>query len=309
MSIPTAVKKASREAEKLQKQLGENIDDAPPEEKVEAQDDSQEDSQEAESQEATPEDTQEVAKPDPEIERLTMENQRLSHRNDVLQGKYNAEVPRMAGEIAELKDLIKTSAETAPEATFITDQQREEFGEDFIEFTRNVTKEQIGNMESRLAQLEEENAHLKVKADSVGNMAMQSREDKYYSDLDAVLPKWRELNNEQGFLNWLSQVDPFTGQSRQELLDTAHERLDANRVMTFFNAYLNANPVTPKDTLEDQVVPSKKGSTQTEAAKPTYTRAQIGEFYKDVALGHLSEEKRKSIERDIFAATEEGRVI
>jgi len=296
MSIPKAVKKASREAEELQKQLGENVEDAPPEEQVEET-----------PKEETPK--EEIPKPNPEIEKLKLENEKLSHRNDVLQGKYNAEVPRMAGEIAELKELVKTSAETIPEAAFITDQQREEFGEDFIEFARAVAKEQIGTMENRLSQLEEENVTLKAKADSVGDMAMQSQEDKYYSDLDAALPQWRELNNDQKFLNWLSEVDPFTGQSRQELLGTAHKQLDASRVGSFFSAFKEANPEPKKDTLEDQVVPSKKGSTQTESAKSTYTQTQIGEFYRDVALGRYSDEERISIERDIFAANEEGRII
>jgi len=296
MSLPSAVKKQSEEAEKLQEELNKEhleVVEAPKEEKEEPK-------QEPKKEE-----------PAPEIDRMKLDFERLKHQKDVLQGKYNAEVPRMAGEIAELKDLIKKQTPEEKPIPHVTDKQREEYGDDFIDFARNVAKDQIGDVSSRIEKLEVENERLRSVTDNAASSVRVNQEDAFYTALDSFVPDWKALNKHAEFLEWLAENDPFTGSPRHNLLEDAHAQLDASRVANFFTAFLKASPPKTTPQLESQIVPSKQGTAQTETSKPTYTRPQISAFYRDVTAGKYRgrEAESEQIERDIFAATNEGRIV
>jgi hypothetical protein len=51
-------------------------------------------------------------------------------------------------------------------------------------------------------------------------------------------PAWREIDSDPRWHEWLSQTDPFTGATHQQVLDDAIAAGSASRVIAFFNGFL-----------------------------------------------------------------------
>lgn len=263
-----------------------------------------------------------------------------------LQGQYNAEVPRLRGankdlqnRVAQLENLLSTlsSAPTAAPAAsqsgqkFVTDDDVAEYGES-IDMMRKVTREEVGSLLGKISQLEGTIAHLTnsvsgsviPQVQRVAQQQAASAEERFWSNLAQRVPNWQQINNDQDFQSWLLDIDPLTNTSRQTHLEIAQRDLDVNRVTAFFNAFTaasgkfapqaNAQPNRSASELEKQVAPGRSrgaaGGSAGQTAK-TYTPDDIKKFFNDVRSGRYKgrETERDRIERDIFAAQRDGRIM
>lgn len=264
-----------------------------------------------------------------------------------LQGQFNAEVPRLRGankelqaRVAQLENLL-SSLSSAPSAApsaqpqsmqkLVTDDDVAEYGES-IDMMRKVTREEVGSLQGKIAQLEGVIANLTQSVSGsvipqVQRVAQQqaaSAEERFWSSLAQRVPNWQQINNDQDFQSWLLEIDPLTNTSRQTHLEIAQRDLDVNRVIAFFNAFTaasgkfapqaNAQPNRSASELEKQIAPGRArgsaGGTANQTAK-TYTPEDIKKFFNDVRSGRYKgrETERDRIERDIFAAQREGRIM
>jgi len=136
-----------------------------------------------------------------------------------------------------------------------------------------------------------------------------------------MLPNWRDINDNQDFQSWLLEVDPLSGISRQTYLDDAQRNQDSRRVASFFTSWQSAtgaavaqpNRSNANSELERQITPGKgrSGGTTPVGESKTYTAADLTAFYTKVREGKFEgqKEKRDAIERDIFAAQRDGRIV
>ena len=280
----------------------------------------------------------------------------------VLQGKYNAEVPRLQRQVQEqteqLRDMrqqltatqnllasLSAQRESAPAAStpatppaatkLVKDEEVREFGADLIDVMRRVVREEhatlLPEIDRRVAPIAQRVDQVAQVTQQVGARVAQNDQQSVLSMLASAVPNWQELNEDPGFLEWLDQVDPFSGQQRGALLKQAYKAHDGSRVVAFFSGYLKehaavnppsapapaaaaASAPAPQRKLEQFVAPGtpKTGaaSTQDGSGKRVWTRAEIGKFYADLQAGRFkgSAEERKKIEADIFAAQREGRI-
>lgn len=248
-----------------------------------------------------------------------------------LQGMFNTQVPKLQSElkaanqqIANLQATIEAAAKqpAAPTTTYLTDKDLEDFDKDTIDVMRRAARQEaeerygpiIAQLQQQLATLQSTVIPKVTKIEAETNT---SRVDRFVSALDQAAPEWRSLNNDEGFLSWLDELDPFAGSTRQALLNAAVDAGDAARASTFFKAYSQSRVVPPTPSvpaasqqLEALVSPGKGRGGAPPTEKPPITREQIAQFYRDVSNGKYkgrSEEKAR-IEADIFAAQREGRV-
>jgi hypothetical protein len=316
MTVPAQVRAQREKAQQLQEELGKPT---PPE---------------ADPNNPNPAENQpapaaaEPAAPTPEPQAMDWEQ-----RYRTLQGMFNAQVPKLQAElrtanqqVAELRQALeqRTAAPKAPSSPLLTDKDVEDFGQDTIDVMRRAARQEateqfsgiIENLQKQIATLQ---TTVVPKVAQFEQAATVSREEKFMRDLDTLSPTWRQLNNDPAFLDWLDEVDPFTGTIRQKLLDTAVQAADAHRAATFFTAFAAAKPaVVPTPTpqpgvspeLEALVTPGKGRGGAPQPEKPQITRAYIDAFYKDVAAGKYRSrpDEKSKIELDIFAAQREGRV-
>lgn len=266
----------------------------------------------------------------------TPANDAAEQRYRTLQGMYNADTARLRAEkqeltsrVEQLEKLISSlsaqPAQAAPvQSKLITDKDIEDYG-DSIEVMRRVTKEETSSYQQKIADLENVIRNLQAsvvpRVEQVAQRQAQSAEQAFWSDLSAVVPEWRDINQSKDFHSWLLEVDPLTGVTRQSHLENAQRSLDARRVAAFFTAWqgLTGHRIAqePRDAaksqLEKQVAPGRSRSAAAPAGdKPkTYSPSEISKFFDDVRKGVYRgrETERDRIERDIFAAQRENRIV
>ncbi len=257
-----------------------------------------------------------------------------------LQGMYNAEVPRLHSQnrelnakVQQMEQLLSTLAAqpqstTAPSVDpVVTEADREEYGES-LDVMRRVTREELIPVAQRIAHIEKILQALQTnvvpQVQNIAQRQARTAEQQFWDELATAVPNWREVNDNPDFQTWLLDIDPLTGTSRQTYLDNAQRNLDVRHVANFFktwNELTGAATVAqtthrsaPASTeLERQVAPGKSrntGAPQTGNTK-TYSPEDIKKFFADVRQGKYKgrEQERDRLERDIFAAQRENRII
>jgi hypothetical protein len=244
----------------------------------------------------------------------------LAQRLRVLEGKYNAEVPRLSAQAKAEKERADKAEQELAELRkkqaaqpLVTPEEVKEFGEPLVELARKIAREENRTTTDENGKLRAEIAELRAQVNSTAQVGQSLNTQAFYAALDAKHSDWRALNDDAGFLKWLEEVDPLYGKPRQDVLDEAQNSLDANRVAAFFTSYkaLVQSRAAPRtEALESQVTPSTKTTgapPSTDPTKKIWTAAMIAKFYDDVRRGNIKAEDAARIELDIQAAAREGR--
>ena len=283
--------------------------------------------------EAPPETVEETPAVTPEPAKRTDWKQKYN----VLQGKYDAEVPRLHEQVKalgvkvqELQATPATPKPVTPEVPteFIKPEELEEYGPDLLDVVGRKARE-IVEVEYRpvIKGLETQITSLQSQLAGTGQRVELQEQNQVFAQLDRDIENWRETNKDSAFKEWMSGVDPFSGRTRQALMMEAFEGRDVERVKTFFqrfeqeNAAVSSNgaagePSTGEPTLnlENYVAPSATaGGTQQQGApqqKRIWAQSEIAKFYSDVQKGHYQKrpDDRKRIDREIGIAVSENRV-
>lgn len=176
----------------------------------------------------------------------------------ILQGKYSAEVPRLAQEKRQMAEQLKQVTSRLEELEraanhkpLVSDQDVQEYGEGLIEVIRKAAREEISAKDSEIEAL-------KRKLSMVEDVTIQKTTDDFWKDLKRQVPDWEQINTQEAWLDWLGGMDDFAGRVRQDMLDEAQSARNADRVAKFFNAYKQQKGISQKKLaaeLEQQVVP------------------------------------------------------
>ena len=260
----------------------------------------------------------------------------FEQRYRTLQGMYNADTGRLRSEnqqlsarLSQLESLIASMPTAAPEPTvaekLITDKDVEEYG-DSIEVMRRVSREEAAAQQRKIAELEnlvrQMQTNVLPRVEQVAQKQAYSAEQLFWTELSTLVPDWRDVNGNTEFHNWLLEVDPLSGTTRQSHLEAAQQAMDARRVANFFSTWKGSSGQAiaqstrnaPASQLEKQVAPgrSRAGNAPTDQSNAkTYSPADITKFFDDVRKGVYrgKEAERDRIERDIFAAQRDGRIV
>lgn len=259
-------------------------------------------------------------------------------RYRTLQGMYNADTARLRsenqqlnGRVTQLEQLLSSLSspqqQQPSEAVqkLVTEKDVEEYG-DSIDVMRRVSREETAAYQRKIAELEHTLRQVQTsvlpRVEQVAQRQAVTAEQGFWSDLTAAVPEWRDINASQEFHKWLLDVDPLTGLTRQTYLEDAQRNLDVRRVAAFFTAWGGSNSPSvaqphrsaSASQLDKQVAPgrSRGGSAPSTADRAkTYSSQDIAKFFDDVRKGVYrgKEAERDRIERDIFAAQRENRIV
>lgn len=236
-----------------------------------------------------------------------------------LQGKYNAEVPRLHSTVRELEAKVSDLTARLEKANHENEdfEQLRELESVFGEEDPQVKVAQ--ELQKRINELEARLRTLDKNFSDASEIVAATAEDRFFAALDRMNPQWEKINNDPNLLIWLQEFDPLLGATRKAVFDEAARRLDAQRVNAFFNEFakLTAKPELkansrPSDKLSAQVTPSVAGGpTSAHGYGNTWTREAIDAFFKDVARGRYRgrDEERERIQREIIAASAKGHVV
>lgn len=208
----------------------------------------------------------------------------------------------------------------------ISDRELKEFGQDMIDLVTRIARHEAQTELHTFSQsLDSVLGDIQGEVKTVGQTTGKVAEERFLSDLARLVPDWETVNYDEGFLQWLNEVDRFTGMKRLDLLRQAFSSMDSRRTAEFFNAYKvsiapPADPATPAAPAPE--VPSKRdpsalvspGQSRASSPKPAepqakvWTRGDITKFYEDKFHKRITAEEADRLERDLFKAQREGRV-
>lgn len=323
MALPAQVQKQSERVQQLYREMNEDPNDKNEEVVTEPVLEKVDDGHSAVTQ-----------KPNEQVSG-SQELQAEQQKYRTLQGMYNADMERFKGRVSQLEKLLSDLSAAAPKkeeekkkepVKHITKEDEDEYG-DSIPTIRRVHREEVAALEAQVAELAGMVSQMqKTVVPQLQHVAQRqhvSADQKFWADLEAIAPKWRDVNSDEKFQDWLLSPDPLTGINRQTYLDAAQRDLDANRVSAFFkmwegqsgNPGANTEVRNPNDRQQELRRQIEPGRGRTKAPdsqeKPKYTSEDIKQFYADVRTGKYrgNDAERGRIEADIFAAQREGRLV
>lgn len=313
--IPKSVERQAEEAERLLQELqpkpqdeGKTEETPAPEPEVKEPDSKEEPKVE---EEAPPQPTAPDAK----------EYERLQQAHKVLQGKYNAEVPRMAERIRFLEEQLVSKANNAPEKKEtaptpktidgVLKKLRGDYGDDFADGVSELIDARIDDKLNTA--LKTVNANV----ENVSQVVHMTREDRFREELTELVPNWKTIYADPEFSNFLDREDALSGLTLRDLAQDANKKLDAKRLAKFYKAFdKESNPQSkepesktpaeakPKVDKREALITPATGTKQNNSAvggeKPDYIRAsEIDKFSKDVSRGLY---RHKPKEMDAYEA-------
>ena len=327
MALPKQVQQQINEVSDLEQQLYGDDTAATPETTVSTV-------VEPEAEQEVPADESEVVDDSTaEVEPTKPDGEDLwKQKYKTLQGMYDAEVPRLhsqvkdlSGELEALKNQVLESQKAADAAekqaahearvNLVTDDDRQEFGDELIEVQRKVAREETADLIARFEALEAENAQLKQQLDDTGARVVTA---SFEQRLTQLVPDFAEVNVDPRWINWLNEEDPMLRGPRLTAAQAAYAEGDAEGVAHFVTLFKESlQPVDTEDSgrtqeLENQIQPSTSGASLPPQNQPgTLTDADIRTMFTKVmslnAAGRLDEARK--LEAEIDAAYQEGRVV
>lgn len=255
-----------------------------------------------------------------------------------LLGKYNAEVPRLTGDVEFLKGQMEAmslskaseksqSDESQSEKTseepvsdfkkYLTESELEEYDDSILEFQSRLVR---GVLEGLLpGLLESYTSDLQALQESVG--VQQSR--SFWDHVEQEYPGAQEINeSDPEWVDFLSETDPLTGVSYRDIGAQAVSRGRVDSLVQLLDLF---RPRQEAEESDDQVaVPvSRKSGPPVkparnhgervelkEQAKRVFSAKEIQKFFTDVSTGKYRgrDAKREALETEIEEAVAEGRV-
>ena len=152
----------------------------------------------------------------------------------------------------------------------------------------------------------------------MANAQVKTARESMFATLDARVPTWRAVNEDENFLAWLDQVDIFSGSTRRQGLMKAFENLDTARVVAIFETYVRedfasgstSGPSVDRETLIAPGVPRGGAAEAPGGAtgRKIWSESEIRDFYSRVRRKQVSTDEYARFSADIASAVSEGRV-
>lgn len=315
MKLPAAIQRQVDEAEALERQLYAQSQDP-----AQAEGDGVTPVAEPAAVQAT-----EHVEPEPQ----TVETVEPARREDdaaywkqrfaTVQGMLNAQTQQATEQTRQLNERIQAlaneleqqrTAQQQASTKTANDNDAETFGEDLVATIDRRAEQRARELVAQeTAAMRDYISALESRLGAVGEQVSISAQDRFLTELSRRVPNYESINVDQGFLNWLGEVDPVYGVPRQAALDQAAQAMDAARVAAVFVAYdqLTRKQVEVqakqqvRQELERQVAPSSvKGAAQVSAQGKIFTLQEY-----EAALDPRNIAKMGRVAADALAAEAE----
>jgi hypothetical protein len=331
MALPKQVQKQLDEVEELEKQLeaqGEEVEAKPEVKKKKTSKKAKAEDTEVEVTDDEPIEEPVAVEATPANDSVEEVSESFKQKYATLRGKYDAEVPRLHQQVKELTDqmnAIRYEAEAAKKAeaekpkekvSYVTDADREEYGDDLIDFQRRVAKEASQEYEDRF---EQQARVIEQLQQQISNTGSQVGEVGFTQKLNALVPGFDQLDNDERWVAWLNEYDPMTRGPRRDQAQAAFNAGDAEAVAHYVGLFREsvepvANGKSDRDTeLEKQVTPSRSASTVTKSSgkdSKVYSEKELNNAWTKIRTLNTQGkyDDAEKLEAELTAAYMEGRV-
>ena len=327
--LPKAIRKQMEEAKAIEEQLnpsaappdtGANTEPVPEAEPVAKQDE--------------PEPAREENSPPAATQEPTHDTWEAKFR--VLQGKYGAEVPRLHESVtklaeekaaleARLKALEQAKQEPEkPREPLITSADEDTFGKDLVEFVRRAvtdgTQDSVNNLLNKVGKLEQAIAkvlELNEKVGRVEKKVVESEEQKFWANVDALVPDWESVDADPRWIAFLETTPKFSSRTYRALATEAISVNDHVAIKGLVDEWKELEGITAAQEkassktkeLERQLTPDKKSTaTNPTPTKKVWTFDEYNDAFDPRKLKDLSQAEIIAVQAEADLALLEGRV-
>lgn len=280
-----------------------------------------------ESEERTPAPVQATDSADELREKL-----RISEaRNDVLQGKYNSEIPRLNSEIKSLTEQLKanSSASTDTLNKRISELEQQLASKepdnvssdsdvaDYIstEYDPELAKSILAMIKRHAApQSNDEVMELRNKVDVMQRDSEQTSRELKITSLRNMLASqniaFDKTDSDPLFHDWLAQEHPGTGQARQHFLNQHFSTGNINGAAQYYVDFkAQERSSYDKNPLSNHVeVSSNNSGGDTLAESEIWTPEDIDRLYSDLRKGKITQAEFEKHEQSLNRALQSGNV-
>ena len=336
MALPKQVQEQLKEVEELEKQLKAQSET---EEKPKKETKKKKVSKKAKKTEEVAADTEvevieEPPQDEPVLEEAAPADNSSEEVSDVfeqkystLKGKYDAEVPRLHQQVRELTEqmnAINKQAEAVKKAkaekprekvSYVTDADREEYGDDLIDFQRRVAKEVSQDYEGRFEQQEKVIEELRTQ---VSNTGSQVGEVGFAQKLNNLVPGFDQLDNDERWVAWLNEYDPMTRGPRRDQAQAAFNSGDAEAVAHYVSLFRESAKLVNgrgdhQAELEKQVTPNRSANSSSKSVgreSKIYSAGELEKGWTKIRTLNTSGkyDDAAKLEAELTLAYMEGRV-
>ena len=274
--------------------------------------------------------------PDPVDKKDTMEYWR--HRCNVIQGKYNKEIPSLNRENKELKASLANKDREI--ATLIDANERMRKAVPEVPEAKPLSVDdyngydpEIRALAEKVAHLEEENKSLKTSINEKSASEKEVKEKEalhkklwaeFEERLSELFPGWKEMDDSPEFKKFLGSTNE-NGETWGNVLFGHLSKYDENGtydIIKEFQKTLKGAETKEPAPEESQSRPKPRVSPDSSSSsKDSFTKEQpsagstkiwrrsdISKFYTDVASGKIKNPEASNIEKEIMLAQQEGRI-
>lgn len=210
----------------------------------------------------------------------------FQQRYNTLKGKYDKEVPRLAGDLRRFETAVegmqrqlgeahqtinllnarllsdaRSNAPSEPpkqKQRLITDAEINDYKDEFFDVVGRRAQEVVGeDLQAALTRIDHLENQLRTVSGKVGGLDQElaaTVQDKYFSALTSAIPDWEQQNEDENFLQWLNSEEDYSGMPLQKVLANAAAVWDAPRVIRIFQGY--RNPVTSASSAQNGSIPA-----------------------------------------------------
>lgn len=225
------------------------------------------------------------------------------HKYLVLQGKYDAEVPRLHDEIRYLSERADRVPPVSEEpATTTTDDET------------TVLTDYLGEDAAKAVQalLAKQRRELEVRLDQAAKLGAHSAQERFWDRVRATFPNYAEMQADPALNDWLNASWPGARQSRHQEAMAAYEQLDAERFIALLQAYSPAAAAAPASVRTPPAPTPRRaaGGGTVPADKAAMNSADYGKQMEKAmklrSFGQYAE--ADALEKTLDLAVAEGRV-
>lgn len=195
----------------------------------------------------------------------------------------------VANLLTQVANLKTQKVEERKVASYFSDEDKEILGESTIDSIdkslKDVVNSKVAPLEQQLAMERQQNRE-RIKRERAA--LEEAKRQEFSNKLYTVVPDFQKIIADSKFrVDYMNEVDPYSGRTRRDLFNRAETEGDVMRVASFFTDY-KAQFVAKNKALEEHVVPTGvTGNISATEAKPEFQISEkfIDKFYDDLARG------------------------
>lgn len=260
-------------------------------------------------------------------------------RFETLQGKYNAEVPRLQtqlrstnDEIVRLRDEFAASQSPKPAPTtdgndnaLVTQKDVDDFGQDLIDAMTRVARNEARRAYSEeRAALDQKFGAVEQRVGEVATTVAQSDNDKFWGRVIELLPDWSVVDADPAWVAWLDTAPEYSEVTYRDLAGQAIAKRKPEKIVKMVETWRRESspaPATPQPAprapqapsspeLARQVAPStvKGNAPSTPGDKRVLTRSEYENLYDVRNVQRYGDVEANRMIAEADAAVAENRV-